>query len=139
MLRYLIATQQPDGHWYQNQWLGGAPFWQGIQLDEAAFPVLLAAALREGGALDGMPVKDMIRRAVGFICREGPATGQDRWEEDAGVNTFTLAVAIALWSRAARSWTARPARSHCAWPTAGTPIWRTGRSSRTRRCRASLA
>ena len=42
VLRYLIATQHADGHWYQNQWLGGAPYWQGVQLDEAAFPVLLA-------------------------------------------------------------------------------------------------
>jgi glucoamylase len=95
VLRYLIATQQPDGHWFQNQWLGGAPFWRGVQLDEAAFPVLLAATLQEKGALDGIPVKDMARRAVSFICREGPSTGQDRWEEDAGVNTFTVAVAIA--------------------------------------------
>lgn len=95
VLRYLIATQRQDGHWFQNQWLGGSAFWRGVQLDEAAFPVLLASALHERGALDGMPVKDMIERAVGFIVREGPATSQDRWEEDAGVNTFTLAVAIA--------------------------------------------
>ena len=27
--------------------------------------------------------------------REGPSTQQDRWEEDAGINIFTLAVAIA--------------------------------------------
>jgi glucoamylase len=95
VLRYLIATQQPDGHWFQNQWLGGTAFWQGIQLDEAAFPVLLAAALHDRDELDRVPVKDTITRAVGFICREGPATGQDRWEEDAGINTFTVAVAIA--------------------------------------------
>lgn len=95
VLRYLIATQQEDGHWLQNQWLGGNPFWQGIQLDETAFPVLLASALNERGALDGIPVEDMVRRALQFIAREGPATAQDRWEEDAGVNTFTLAVAIA--------------------------------------------
>src|SRR5204863_84318 len=38
-LRYLIATQTEDGHWYQNQWLGGTPYWTGIQLDEAAMPV----------------------------------------------------------------------------------------------------
>jgi glucoamylase len=95
ILRYLIATQQPDGHWFQNQWLGGAPFWQGVQLDEAGFPVLLAAHLNEKKALAGIPVADAIRRAVGFITREGPATQQDRWEEDAGVNLFTLAVAIA--------------------------------------------
>jgi glucoamylase len=95
VLRYLIATQQPDGHWFQNQWLGGTPFWQGVQLDEAAFPILLAAALRESGALNDIPVMDAIQRAVGFIAREGPATSQDRWEEDSGVNTFTLAVVIA--------------------------------------------
>lgn len=95
VLRYLIATQLPDGHWFQNQWLGGTAFWEGVQLDESAFPVLLASALRERDALGGIPVKDMIRRAVTFIAREGPATGQDRWEEDAGLNTFTLAVAIA--------------------------------------------
>jgi glucoamylase len=43
---YLIATQQADGHWLQNQWLGGKPFWQGIQLDETAFPVLLGECAR---------------------------------------------------------------------------------------------
>src|SRR5437764_7997502 len=50
-LRYLVATQTEDGHWFQNQWLGGTPYWQGIQLDETAFPVLLAACLEERSAL----------------------------------------------------------------------------------------
>ncbi len=95
VLRYLIATQNPDGHWHQNQWLGGKPHWQGIQLDETAFPVLLAAALHEYRVLDGTPVEALLRRALGFIVREGPASPQDRWEEDDGINTFTLAVAIA--------------------------------------------
>jgi glucoamylase len=95
VLRYLIATQQADGHWFQNQWLGGTSFWQGIQLDEAAFPVLLAASLLDRNELHGIPVKDAIARAVGFIAREGPATSEDRWEEDTGVNTFTLTIAIA--------------------------------------------
>jgi len=95
ILRYLIATQHEDGHWNQNQWLGGKPYWQGVQLDEAAFPVLLAAALEERNALDGIQVTDMISRALSFICRNGPASDQDRWEEDAGVNTFTLAACIA--------------------------------------------
>ena len=94
-LRYLIATQQQDGHWFQNQWLGGAPFWQGIQLDEVAFPVLLASLLHERDALHGIPVKDLVNRALRFIAHAGPTTNQDRWEEDAGINTFTLAIAIA--------------------------------------------
>ena len=94
-LRYLMATQLPDGHWHQNQWLGGTPYWHGVQLDETAFPVLLAAALDEREALAGIEVEDMVRRALGFIARAGPATEQDRWEESAGLNPFTLAVAIA--------------------------------------------
>ncbi len=95
ILRYLLATQHGDGHWYQNQWLGGKPYWEGLQLDEAAFPVLLAATLEERGALDGIAVGGMIRRALGFILRTGPSSEQDRWEEDAGLNAFTLAVCIA--------------------------------------------
>ena len=94
-LRYLLATQHEDGHWYQNQWLGGRAHWTGLQLDETAFPVLLAVALDERGALHGIAVADMIGRALSFLARHGPASDQDRWEEDAGLNTFTLAVCIA--------------------------------------------
>jgi glucoamylase len=94
-LRYLSATQNGDGHWHQNQWLGGRPFWEGIQLDETAFPVLLAAALDEREALAGIEVEDMVRRALGYIARTGPASEQDRWEESTGINPFTLAVCIA--------------------------------------------
>ncbi len=94
-LRYLAAIQIEDGHWFQNQWLGGRPFWEGIQLDETAFPVLLAAALDEREALAGIEVEDMVRRALGYIARTGPATQQDRWEEGPGINPFTLAVCIA--------------------------------------------
>lgn len=94
VLRYLIATQYADGHWNQNQWLGGTVFWPGIQLDEIAFPVLLANELDRHGALDGIEVQDMIGRALAFIVSNGPSSQQDRWEEDAGINTFTLAACI---------------------------------------------
>src|SRR5712691_4517429 len=94
-LRYLIATQTADGHWHQNQWLGGTPYWQGIQLDETAMPVLLAEELDERDALGGIAVEDMVRRALGYIARTGPSTQQDRWEENEGLNPFTLAVSIA--------------------------------------------
>jgi glucoamylase len=94
-LRYLIATQKQDGSWYQNQWLGGTPYWQGEQLDETAFPVLLAAALAERDALNGIAVQDMVQRALSFIARTGPASAQDRWEENDGINPFTLSICIA--------------------------------------------
>lgn len=95
VLGYLMATQNDDGGWHQNQWLGGKPYWTGVQLDEAGFPVLLAAALAERNALGSIDVTSMVSRALGFIALRGPASDQDRWEEDSGVNTFTLAVMIA--------------------------------------------
>ena len=94
-LRYLIATQNEDGHWHQNQWLGGTASWRGIQLDETAFPVLLAAALAERDRLRGIAAAGMVRGALGFIAPTGPSTAQDRWEENEGINAFTLAVSIA--------------------------------------------
>lgn len=114
ILRYLIATQHACGHWSQNQWLGGKAYWGGNQLDEAAFPVLLAAAIGERDGLDGIDVTAMIRRALAFIACHGPATEQDRWEEDAGINAFTLATCVAalvcgaLWlDEPARTWALR--------------------------------
>lgn len=94
-LRYLIATQTEDGHWHQNQWLGGTPYWQGLQLDETAMPVLLAELLEDRDALRGIAVESMVRRALGYIARTGPSTGQDRWEENEGINAYTLAACIA--------------------------------------------
>ncbi|MFN7977744.1 MAG: glucan 1,4-alpha-glucosidase [Vicinamibacterales bacterium] len=101
VLAFLIATQEPDGRWPQCMWLDGRPYWQGVQLDEVAFPILLADALWREGALDGLDAWPMTRRAASFLLREGPATQQDRWEEDAGYSPFTLAVTIAALLAAA--------------------------------------
>lgn len=94
ILARFIATQQADGHWPQNNYPSGDPFWTGLQLDETAFPVLLTARLRELGTPDLPGTADMVRRALGFVIRTGPTSDQDRWEENAGVSPFTLAVAI---------------------------------------------
>ena len=110
ILRYLIASQRESGDWSQNQWLGGTPYWGGQQLDETAFPVLLAAALDERKALDGIEIHDLVRRALGFIAKNGPASPQDRWEEDAGINAFTLAACIAALVCGAQ-WLDAPART----------------------------
>ena len=95
VLRYLMATQREDGSWYQNQWLGGKHYWTGVQLDQVAFPVLLAGTLADRDALDGIEVDGMVERALGFIAANGPVSPQDRWEENSGVSTFTMAVCIA--------------------------------------------
>ncbi|MCL4557032.1 MAG: glycoside hydrolase family 15 protein, partial [Deltaproteobacteria bacterium] len=94
VLFYLMTVQEADGHWPQNMWRDGTSFWGGIQLDETAFPILLAGMLRREGALGTLEPWDMIEKASGFILRNGPVTQQDRWEEDPGYSPFTLAVEI---------------------------------------------
>jgi glucoamylase len=91
---YLEVTQETDGHWPQNMWIDGTPFWNGIQMDETAFPILLLDLLGRSRC-DVTRFWPMVRRAAGFLVRNGPVTQQDRWEEDAGYSPFTAAVEIA--------------------------------------------
>lgn len=90
-LLYLATSQLPDGGFYQNFWINGEPYWRGVQLDEVAFPVILAYRLHEMGALGAFDPLPMVTRAAGYMIRHGPATPQERWEEAAGYSPSTLA------------------------------------------------
>src|SRR6185437_3425539 len=90
-LIYLAVSQREDGGFYQNFWIDGRPYWSGVQLDEGAFPIVLAWRLWKHDALGDFAPYDMIRRADGFLIREGPLTPQDRWEEAKGFSPSTLA------------------------------------------------
>ncbi len=98
VLHYLQSTQEPDGHWPQNMWLDGTPYWTGIQMDETALPIMLVDLAWRERALDQeelLRLWPMVKRAASFLVRNGPVTQQDRWEEDPGYSPFTLAAEIA--------------------------------------------
>jgi glucoamylase len=104
VLYYLQGTQEADGHWAQNMWLDGSPYWNGIQMDETAFPILLVDLARREGALNQAELArlwPMVHQAAAFLLKNGPVTPQDRWEEDPGYSPFTLAVEIAALLAAA--------------------------------------
>ncbi|MGH7622102.1 MAG: glycoside hydrolase family 15 protein, partial [Gemmatimonadaceae bacterium] len=100
-LEYLVSTQEHDGVWPQNMWLDGTPHLRGVQLDEVALPILLAAMLRRHDALADIDPWPMIRSAIGYIVRTGPATPEDRWEEEGGYSPYTVAAEIAALLAAA--------------------------------------
>ncbi|MCL5967107.1 MAG: glycoside hydrolase family 15 protein [Firmicutes bacterium] len=103
-LEYLRAVQEADGHWHQNMWLDGTPYWSGIQMDETALPILLFDLARREGVLAAGALHDfwpMIRQAAQYLVQNGPVTQQDRWEEDGGYTPFTLAAEIAALLAAA--------------------------------------
>jgi len=94
-LIYLAVSQREDGGFAQTSWLDGRPYARNVQLDEVAFPVLLARRLWSEHALGEFSPFEMVRAACGFLIREGPVTAQERWEEMAGYSPSTLAVHIA--------------------------------------------
>jgi glucoamylase len=94
-LVYLACTQKPDGGFSQNFWVNGEPYWTGIQLDEVAFPIMLAWRLWQLEALNDFEVFPFVERAAGFLVRYAPVTQQERWEEAAGYSPSTLAAVIA--------------------------------------------
>lgn len=98
VLNYLMVTQEEDGHWAQNMWLDGVPYWSGIQMDQTACPILLVDLASRENILDAVDLQKlwpMVKKAAGYLVAHGPATHQDRWEENSGYSTFTLAVEIA--------------------------------------------
>jgi glucoamylase len=93
-LVYLTCTQEPDGGFAQNFWVDGRPYWSGVQLDEVAFPIVLAWRLWKAGGLGEMDIYSFVERAAGFLVAHAPITHQERWEENAGYSPSTLAAVI---------------------------------------------
>lgn len=93
-LIYLASRQKADGSFPQNFWLDGRPYWTGLQLDEVAYPILLAWRLERDRALEHFDPYPMIVRAARFLVERGPVTQQDRWEELSGYSPYTLGLQI---------------------------------------------
>ena len=93
-LVYLACTQEPDGGFAQNFWVDGRPYWSGVQLDEVAFPIILAWRLWKANGLGDMDIFPFVERAAGFLVQHAPITHQERWEENAGYSPSTLAAVI---------------------------------------------
>jgi glucoamylase len=92
-LTFLLAHQQKrDGSFPQNSDVAGRPHWTKLQLDEVAFPLVLAWQL---GRADRRTYRRDVKPAANFLARRGPRTQQERWENQAGYSPATLAASIA--------------------------------------------
>ncbi len=94
-LIYLDANQRTDGSFPQNFWIDGSPYWNAVQLDQSAYPILLAYKLARSNALKQYDPRPMVYKAAAFLIKSGPVTQQDRWEENSGFSAATIAVNIA--------------------------------------------
>ena len=93
---FLFDRQQlPSGAMPRNSLLNGkaAPDTGGTQLDETAYPILMAQESGLGG--DTALYQDHIRPAADFLVANGPSDGVERWEEQTGYSPSTIAAEIA--------------------------------------------
>jgi glucoamylase len=94
-VRFLFQRQQlPDGRFPRNSLLNGrvAPDTGGDQLDETAYPILMAY---QAGLAGDDALWPRIRRAADFVVAHGPSFGSERWEEQSGYSPSTIAAEIA--------------------------------------------
>ncbi len=95
ILIYLAVSQEEDGGFPKNFWLDGTPQRRGIQLDEVAFPILLAWRLHRMQALGDFDPYPMVKAAAAHLILHGPVTQEERWEQSSGYSPATLATNIA--------------------------------------------
>jgi len=92
-LDFLFDIQQKaDGSFPQNSQLDGTGGWGSLQLDEVAYPLILAYQLKR---FDKKTYENHVRRAADFLVKTGPKTVQERWEERSGYSPSTIAAEIA--------------------------------------------
>ena len=92
-LDYLFKYQQkPDGSYPQMTWLDGRVVGDSLQMDEVAYPLILAYQL---GRADRQTYEKHIKPTADFIIKTGPTTKQERWEEKGGYSPATIAAEIA--------------------------------------------
>ncbi|HEY6759402.1 MAG TPA: glucodextranase DOMON-like domain-containing protein [Baekduia sp.] len=95
MTRFLFERQQlPDGSMPRNSLTNGktAPDSFGTQLDECAYPIVMALAV---GLTSKDYYNDHIKPAANFVIAHGPSFGNERWEEQSGYSPSTMSAEIA--------------------------------------------
>ena len=91
-LDFMFGKQQrADGSFPQNTQVDGREKWTETQMDQVGLPIVLAWQL---GRFEPATWRG-VRRAADFLVKEGPRTGQERWENQDGFSPGTIAAEIA--------------------------------------------
>jgi glucan 1,4-alpha-glucosidase len=98
-VEYLYEYQQrEDGFLPQNTYVDGRTRWDGEQLDNIAFPAVMAYQLADEHEIAFTDVDydyADVRRSIEYVLRSGPRSEQERWEEEDGYSPSTIAAAAA--------------------------------------------
>lgn len=86
-LEYMVNfLMRSDGSFKQNSTISGEERWNATQMDQVAFPVILAWKL---GRKD---ILKELEKSIEYILSNGPETEQERWEELGGFSPYSIAL-----------------------------------------------
>ena len=85
LLDYLWDVQKSDGSWWQNTFVWGTEKWTTEQMDQVSLPIVLAWSLGRTGEADWLQVE----RAADYAVANGPASDNERWENQGGYSSNT--------------------------------------------------
>ncbi len=86
-LEYMLAfLRRADGSFKQNATINGEERWSATQMDQVAFPILLANFLKRSD------LTGILGKSADYIVKNGPWTEQERWEEMAGYSPYAMSL-----------------------------------------------
>lgn len=94
-LQFMARQEMPDGRIAQNTWVDAKPFWVAQQMDQEAFPLILAGQLREKGVTFDAQMEAFLERRLAIVENSNGYSVQERWEEEGGFSPNTLAIMAA--------------------------------------------
>jgi glucoamylase len=109
-LIYLDVSQERNGGFAQNFWIDGEPYWRGVQLDEVAYPILLAWRLKRDKGLEGFDPYPNWSGDEWKTVRDTPSSTTELGVEFADVPipaTQQAPVRFTFFWMASRSWEGR--------------------------------
>jgi glucoamylase len=100
IVRYFdTILQETNGSMPQNTWIDGTHYWGNEQLDETAYPIIIAWRLKKLGKLNSQELESfyngLVTPAADFLAGYNDTWTQDRWEEIIGRSPFTIATVVA--------------------------------------------
>lgn len=83
MIKYLMRK---DGSFKQNSTIEGEERWNATQMDQIAFPIILAYKIGRDDLINEL------KKSADYILNEGPMTEQERWEELGGFSPYSMSL-----------------------------------------------
>lgn len=86
-LEYMLnSLRRRDGSFKQNSTIEGIERWNATQMDQVAFPIILAYKLKR------LDLIGELKLSADYMVKNGPQTEQERWEEIGGFSPYAMSL-----------------------------------------------